>query len=147
MKLTFDQNPREGKDDKSETKPEEGNYVPTRHPKVGKSKVNTLLRKDFQINEVGPQQDYVHYKKPSLFDIPTDKQTRDDLDKLLKENHATFAEDERQIGTYPLIKIPIDTGDHPSIAKKPYDLALKHYDWVREEIDKFLEVGVIRDQY
>ena len=38
----------------------------------------------------------------------------------------------------------IDTGDHPPIAKKPYALALKDFDWVRDEIDKLLEAGVIR---
>ena len=41
----------------------------------------------------------------------------------------------------------IDTGDHRPIAKKPYTLALKHYDWVKEEIDKLLEAGVIRESH
>ena len=40
-----------------------------------------------------------------------------------------------------------DTGDHPPIVKKPYTLALKHYDWVKEEIDKLLEAGVIRESH
>ena len=30
---------------------------------------------------------------------------------------------------------------------KPYALALKHYDWVRDEIDKLLEAGVIRENH
>ena len=58
-----------------------------------------------------------------------------------------FVEDERQIGTTPLIEITIDTGDHPPIAKKPYTLALKQYDWVNDEIDKLLEAGVIRKSH
>ena len=41
----------------------------------------------------------------------------------------------------------IDTRDHPPIAKKPYALPLKHYDWVRDEIDKLLEAGVIRESH
>ena len=41
----------------------------------------------------------------------------------------------------------IDTGDHPPIAKRPYTLALKHYDWVKEEIDKLLEAGVISESH
>ena len=41
----------------------------------------------------------------------------------------------------------IDTGDHPPIAKKPYALALKHYDWVSDEIDKLLEAGVIHENH
>ena len=38
----------------------------------------------------------------------------------------------------------IDTGDHPPIANKPYTLAIKHHEWVKEEIHKFLEASVIR---
>ena len=39
----------------------------------------------------------------------------------------------------------IDTGDHPPVAKRPYTLVLKHHDWVKAEIDKLLEAGVIRE--
>ena len=56
-----------------------------------------------------------------------------------------FVEDERQIGTIPLITMSIDTGDYPLVAKRPYTLALKHHDWVKAEIDKLLEAGVIRE--
>ena len=41
----------------------------------------------------------------------------------------------------------IDTGDHPPIAKEPYTLAIKHHEWVKEEIDKLLEAGVIRKSH
>ena len=41
----------------------------------------------------------------------------------------------------------IDIRDHLPIAKKPYALVLKHYDWIRDEIDKLLEAGVIRESY
>ena len=47
----------------------------------------------------------------------------------------------------PSLKCPINTGDHPPIAKKPYALTLKHYDWVRDEIDKLLEAGAIRKSH
>ena len=40
-----------------------------------------------------------------------------------------------------------DTGDHTPIAKKPYTIALKNYNWVKEEIDKLLEAGVIRESH
>ena len=91
--------------------------------------------------------DYVHYRKPSLLDAPVNKQTRHDLERLLEEKHDAFAEDERQIGTTPLIKMSIDTSDFPPIAKKPYALALKHYDWVRNEIDKLFEADVITESH
>ena len=41
----------------------------------------------------------------------------------------------------------IDTGDHPLIAKKPYILAINHHEWVKEEIDKLLEAGVISESH
>ena len=53
----------------------------------------------------------------------------------------------RQIGKTPLIEMITDTRDHQPIAKKPYTLALKHCDWVKEEIDKLLEAGVIRESH
>ena len=62
--------------------------------------VNTLPKKDFypvQMNEVGPQHNCVHYRKPSLLDAPFNKQTRHDLERLLDENHDIFVKDERQI--------------------------------------------------
>ena len=41
----------------------------------------------------------------------------------------------------------IDTGKHLPIAKKPYALALQQCDWVRDEIDKLLEAGIIRESH
>ena len=57
----------------------------------------------------------------------------------------SFAEDERQIGTTPPIKMSIDTGDNSTTVKKLYTLAIKHHQWVKEEIDRLLEAGVIRE--
>ena len=82
--VTFDKNPRKGRDGKSDPNPTKGKlyYVPTRHPSMGRLEVSTYQHKDFypvQINEVGPQCDYVHYRNPSLLDAPVDKWTRHDL--------------------------------------------------------------------
>ena len=60
--VTFDQNPKEGRDGKPDPDPTKENlyHVPTRNPRTGILEVNTLPKKDFyplQINEVGPQQD------------------------------------------------------------------------------------------
>ena len=41
----------------------------------------------------------------------------------------------------------IDTSDHPPIARKPYSLAIKHHEWVKEESGKLLEAGVIRESH
>ena len=49
---------------------------------------------------------FTHYRKASLLDALVNKQTRDDLDRLLEVNHDAFADDERQIGTTPSLKCP-----------------------------------------
>ena len=37
----------------------------------------------------------------------------------------------------------IDTGDSLPVAQSPYTLPLKHYDWVRQEIETLKKSGVI----
>ena len=69
--VTFDRNPRKGRDGKFDQDPTKGNlyYVPTRNPRMGRLEVNTLPKKDFypvKINKVGPQHNYVQYRKRSL---------------------------------------------------------------------------------
>ena len=70
------------------------------------------------INELGPLQDFVNYYKPALQDAPIDKQTKADLDTLLNNNKDAFAEDERQIGTTPLIEMTIDTRGPPTYSEE-----------------------------
>ena len=124
-----DRNPRKGRNGKSDSNPTKGNlyYVPTRNPRMGRLEVNTLPKKDFypvQIDEVGPPNTTMWTTgNPNLLDALVNKQTRHDLERLLEQNHHAFTEDEGQIGTTPLIKMSIDTSDHPPIAKKPYALA------------------------
>ena len=42
-----------------------------------------------------------------------------------------------------LVKMEIDTGNHPPIASKPYTLPLKHYEWVQKEIETLERAGII----
>ena len=37
----------------------------------------------------------------------------------------------------------IDTGDNPPVSQKPYSLALKHVEWVRQELEALEKAGVI----
>ena len=69
------------------------------------------------------------------------------LDFLLKMFKDQFAKDETTIGTTPLTQMSIDMGDSDPISQKPYPIAMKHYQWVKEEIDKLLEAGVIRNSH
>ena len=61
--VTFDRNPRKGRGGRSDPVLY---HIPTRNPRMGRLEDNTLPKKDFypvQINEVGPQHDYIHYRE------------------------------------------------------------------------------------
>ena len=76
--------------------------IPVRN-RSGRIEINTLLAKHdpecVVINELGPQADFVKYKKPRLQDASVDAKVLQDLEQLLEENPDTFAQDETKIGT------------------------------------------------
>ena len=63
---------------------------------------------------------------------------QDNLKLLLQEYESQFAKDETTIGTKPLTSMTIDTGTSGPVSQKPYPIAMKHYQWVKEEIEKLL---------
>ena len=65
------------------------------------------------------------------------------LTELLKEYNSQFAQDETSIGATPLTEMTIDTGTSKPISQKPYPIAMKHYQWVKDEINKLLMTKVI----
>ena len=69
------------------------------------------------------------------------------LDNLLGTFKDQFVKDEMTIGTTPPTQMSIDTGDSDPVSQKPYPIAMKHYNWVKEEINKLLEAGVIRNSH
>ena len=69
------------------------------------------------------------------------------LDSLLRTFQDQFAKDEMTIGNTPLTQMSIDTGDSDLVSQKPYPIAMKHYNWVKKEIDKLLEAGVIKNSH
>ena len=85
--------------------------------------------------------------KPDSFTPPKfqlDTNIQQQLDNLLGTFKDQFAKDEMTIGTTPLTQMSIDTGDSDPVLQKPYPIAMKHYNWVKEEIDKLLDADVIR---
>ena len=50
---------------------------------------------------------------------------------------------ETSIGTTPLTEMTIDTGTSDLESHKPYPIAMKNYQWVKEEIEKLLTAKVI----
>ena len=76
---------------------------------------------------------------PDTFNPPChelSKTVQDELELLLWEYKSQFAKDETSIGTTPLTSMTIDTGTSDSISQKPYPIAMKHYQWVKDKIEK-----------
>ena len=102
------------------------------------------------INSTTTQQMLPETIKPDSFTPPKyqlDATIQQQLDNLLRTFKDQFAKDEMTIGTTPLTQMSIDTGDSDPVSQKPYPVAMKHYNWVKEEIDKLLEAGVIRNSH
>ena len=78
---------------------------------------------------------------PPCHEISTPIQ--DSLNLLLEEYASQFAQDEMSIGTTPLTSMCIDTGTVDPVSQKPYPIAMKHYNWVKKEIEKLLDAKVI----
>ena len=68
---------------------------------------------------------------------------QDNLKLLLQEYESQFTKDKTTIGTTPLMSMTIDTGTANPVSQKPYPIAMKHYQWVKDEIEKLLTAKVI----
>ena len=102
------------------------------------------------INSATTQRILPETVKPDSFTPPKyqlDSTTQQQLDFLLGTVKDQFAKDETTIGTTPLTQMSIDMGDSDPVSQKPNPVAMKHYQWVKEEIDKLLEAGVMRNSH
>ena len=76
--------------------------------------------------------------QPHIFDPPHHKSKpgiQSKLDTLPKEYVTHFAKDETSIGTTPLTEMTTNTGNSEPVSQKPYPIAMKKYQWVKEEIE------------
>ena len=78
---------------------------------------------------------------PPCHDISTSVQNS--LTSLLEEYGSQFAQDETSIGMTTLTSMSIDMGTADPVSQKPYPITMKHYDWVKAEIEKLLAAKVI----
>ena len=62
---------------------------------------------------------------------------------LCSEYEDIFSKDSADLGKTPLLKMDIPTGDSPPITQRPYTLALKHVQWVQDEIEILEKAGII----
>ena len=83
-------------------------------------------------------------KEPvKLRDAEVAPQHRKAFEDLCSEFEAIFSKDSADLGKTPLLKMDIPTGDSPPITQRPYTLALKHVQWVQEEIEILEKAGII----
>ena len=83
------------------------------------------------------------HRKMQLQDAEVAKKYKEQFKQLCKEFEDVFSKDSTDIGKTPLITMDIDTGDSPPICQKPYNLPLKHREWVQKELETLEKAGVI----
>ena len=82
-------------------------------------------------------------RKVELEDTDIKDTTKMSFELLCEQQHEAFLKNNKDIGRTQLIEMEIDMGDSLPVAQSPYRLPLKHYDWVRQEIEMLEKSGVI----
>ena len=78
-----------------------------------------------------------------LRDAEVTPQHREAFEDLCFEFETIFSKDSADLGKTPLLKMDIPMGDNPPITQRPHTLALKHVQWVQEEIEILEKAGII----
>ena len=116
-----------------------GEYV--RHLEPAVMDNNTIDQTEtHQTNSVSLKKMMAETATPNNFN-PTHHElsttVQNELELLLWEYESQFAKDETSIGTTPLTSMTIDTGTPDAVSQKPYPIAMKHYQWVKDEIENY----------
>ena len=122
-----------------------GEYVRHLEPAVMDDTI-TEQRETHQVNSVMLRKMMAETITPDTFNPPhheLSKTIQHEINTLLQEYESQFAKDETSIGTTPLTSMTIDTGASNPVSQKPYHIAMKHYQWVKEEMEKLLTAKVI----
>ena len=98
-----------------------------------------MIESDFLIS---PDDIYPN-RKVELQDAPRYRQTRKMFEDICNEHKEAFSKNNKDIGRTQLIEMEIDTRNSVPLAQSPYTLPLKHYDWLRNEIETLEKAGVI----
>ena len=72
------------------------------------------------------------HRKVKLQDVEVLDKYKINFKKLCEEYSDIFSKDSSDIGKTPLITMEIETGDSPPVCQRPYNLPLKHIDWVKK---------------
>ena len=84
--------------------------------------------------------------EPDTFELPCHKlklNIKTKLEAHLKEYASQFTREKTSISKTPLTKMTIGTGNTEPVSHKSYPIMMKHYQWVKDEIEKLLTAKVI----
>ena len=101
--------------------------------------INEVIESDFLISPG----DIYPSRKVELKDAEVSEETLQRFEKLCEDQQDAFSKNNRDIGKTQLIEMEIDTGESVPLAQSLYTLPLKHYDWVRKEIETLEKAGII----
>ena len=103
------------------------------------SDINEVIESDFLIS---PGDIYPNCKV-ELQDATITDETKENFEDICKKYEEAFSKNNKDIGRMQLIEMEIDMGNSIPLAQSPYTLPLKHYDWLRNEIETLEKAGVI----
>ena len=83
------------------------------------------------------------HRKMQLQDAEVTDEYREKFRLLCNEFEDVFSKDSTDIGKTSLITMDIDTEDSPPVCQRPYNLPLKHREWVQKELETLERAGVI----
>ena len=101
------------------------------------------MSKDTEQKFMTSPADVETHRKVQLQDAEVTDEYRERFKQLCEEYSDIFSQSSIDLGRTPLITMEIETGDSPPICQKPYNLPLKHAEWVQREINTLEEAGVI----
>ena len=101
--------------------------------------ISEVVESDFLIS---PGDIYPN-RKVQLEDADIKDSMKIAFEALCEQQHEAFSKNNKDIGCTQLIEMEINTGDSLPVAQSLYTLSLKHYDWVRQEIETLEKSGVI----
>ena len=92
---------------------------------------------------ITPPADIEVHRKTNLLNAEVEEKYKKQLEELCTEFKDIFSNSSKDIGRTPLVKMDIDMGNSPPICQTPYNLPLKHAEWVKKELHILEEAGVI----
>ena len=83
------------------------------------------------------------HRKMQLQGAEVTEENREKFKLLCEEFEDIFSKDSTDIGKTPLITMDIDTRDSPPVCQRPYNVPLKHREWVQKVLETLEKAGVI----